>query len=271
MFTDDYAGRYLFHYTKPEVFLDHILPTMTLRMSSFADLNDPRESKNWLCSVTVPPGTRRSWDLGDLSRRFTDQMKGSAYVLFFTRDDPVLSTGRIAHLYGRGYAHPSMWDRYSKGHSGVCLAFDVDTLGDSISTAVANRGKLFYQGVSYEDMPRTDLAAFLLDGQKIEDMGEDAALQEHQERHAGSLYFYKSTDWSIEFEYRWVLIAQDRSSDYYVDIRRSLAGVIFGDAFPSPSISHVLSQLRGTDVNLAHLNYRNGDPVVRPISTANRQ
>ena len=71
MFSDEDAGKYLFHYTRAETFMTRILPTLRLRMSSFSDLNDPRESKNWRCSVYIEPGTEGTWDFGALARSFT--------------------------------------------------------------------------------------------------------------------------------------------------------------------------------------------------------
>lgn len=264
MFTDADAGRYLFHYTRQDAFLAHILPTRQLRMSSFANLNDPRESKNWQCSVRVPSSSPVTWDVVALSRQFSEEMKGRSFVVCFTRDDPDLNAGRLAHLYGRGYAHPSMWDRYAGGHSGVCLSFDAVQLGDDIARSVGSSGLLYHQGISYADMPPNAVEAFELDGQRILDNGEAAALREHQENYAGSLYFYKSTDWSTEFEYRWVLIADDSSSEHYINIAPSLSGVIFGDAFPRPAIEMVRPMLESTGVLTAQIRYRNGDPVVVP-------
>ncbi|MGO8871163.1 MAG: DUF2971 domain-containing protein [Acidimicrobiales bacterium] len=44
-----------------------------------------------------------------------------------------------------------MWDRYAGGHSGVCLAFDIDTLEDDIAQAVADKGELLHHGIYYDD------------------------------------------------------------------------------------------------------------------------
>ena len=266
VFSDDDAGRYLFHYTRAETFMTHILPTSRLRMSSFKYLNDPRESKNWLCSVSIEPGVEGTWDVGAIAKSFTEQMKGSAFVLCFTRDDPNLRPDRRAHQYGRGYAHPSMWDRYAGGHSGVCLALDIDALGDDIAQAVAAKGELLYQGVHYDDMPPTDELAFTVDGTAIVELGEDEALRRHQKDHQGALYFYKSTDWKAEFEFRWVLLADDSSKEYYIDVSRSLKGVIFGDAFPEEAVNLVWSLLHPSGVQLARLKYLNGNPTIHPIA-----
>jgi hypothetical protein len=264
MFTDTDAGRYLFHYTTSEVFLTYVLPTMRLRMSSFDRLNDPRESKNWLCSLSIPDGARQDWDLLALSEQFTRQMKGSAKLLCFTSDDPGLDPGRLEYLYGRGYAHPSMWDRYAGHHSGVCLAFDTARLAEDITDAVGSRGELVSMPVSYENMPRSDVDAFHLDAEKLDREGVEQTLRAHQRDHASSLFFYKSRDWEAEFEFRWVLLEDNGRDEPYVDVRRSLRGVIFGDAFPSHAVPMVARIIEGSGILLARMHYRNGDPIIIP-------
>jgi hypothetical protein len=71
MFRDEDAGRYLFHYTTIEAFLGHILPTRRLRFSPFSEVNDPRESQDWFCSLAVDSGQPEDWNVLDISRRFT--------------------------------------------------------------------------------------------------------------------------------------------------------------------------------------------------------
>jgi Protein of unknown function (DUF2971) len=264
MFSDQDAGRYLFHYTRAETFLLHILPTMQLRMSPFANLNDPRESRTWLCTIRLSDGASRDWDLLTISREFSEFMKGTASVLCFTRDDPDFSPGRHAHLYGRGYAHPSMWDRYAGNHSGVCLALDIDHLSDDIARSVGEKGDLLYMDVSYEDMDERDLRAFELEASDLESKGLESTFREHQERYHGRLYFSKGKDWSNEFEWRWVLLAS-KPGPYFVDVSGSLSGVIFGDAFPVGAIDMVQGLVASRGLQLASIRYRNGDPVVLPL------
>lgn len=261
------TGRYLFHYTSLEVFLGHILPSGRLRMSPFPEVNDPRESKDWTCSLLDDAGVPDSWDnerFLALQTQFTTAMKASAKVLCLTRDIPGLDPNRLDYTYGRGYAHSRMWDRYAGHHTGVCLAFDIDTFGHDVASSVAARGTLHHMGISYQSNPRGDLEAFCLRTSAIEALGIDEALRRHRDLHHGSLFFYKSRDWETESEYRWVLLSDHDDRYEFVDVNRSLAGVIFGPDYPQHSIPMVKKVLDDERVVLARLLYTNGSPMAVP-------
>jgi hypothetical protein len=265
MFRDEDAGRYLFHYTTFEAFLGHILPSRRLRLSPLDEVNDPRESKAWLCSLSIDEGEPEDWDVFEVSREFTELLKGSTKVLCLTRDDPALHPNRIAHLYGRGYAHTRMWDRYANNHTGVCLAFDIDRLQSDVAMSVAGKGEVIHMGVTYSDMPPGETAAFNVKTSVIVSKGLQGALRAHRELHHGTLYFYKSTDWASEFEYRWVLLSDGDARYEYADIQYSLAGVIFGADFPDESIPMVRDVLGDASVVLSRMTYRNGHPIPVPV------
>lgn len=264
VFTDDDAHRYVCHYTTAETFLKHILPTLQLRLSRFGTVNDPRESREWTCTLMVPDELmEREWDVVGLSRRFTEFMKANAKLLCVTRDDPDLDPTRASHLYGRAYAHPSMWDRYAGAHSGVCLMLDVELLGEAVARAADGRGDLYRIGVSYADQPSSEITAYTLSARDIDARGELAVFADHQRRHHGALYFRKSKDWASEFEYRWVLL-DSSADDVFVDVSAALSGVVFGEAFPIGAMGMVAQILAGQPVTLGRIKYRNGHPIVLP-------
>lgn len=262
MFDDQDAHKYVCHFTAPEVFLTHILPTLRLRMSRFRNVNDPRESREWTCTLMVPDELMgQDWDIVGISERFTAYMKKNAKLLCVTRDDPDLAPARGSYLYGRGYAHPSMWDRYANGHSGVCLMLDREKLNDAVAQATAGRGEFYHGGVSYADQPPAEAHAYTLWASDIVERGEPAVFGDHQKIHRDALYFWKSQDWASEFEYRWVLL--DASDDeVYVDISTALAGVVFGSDFPVRTVDTVAATLGGSDVTFGRIHYRNGHPIV---------
>ncbi len=57
--------RYLYHYTRAETLVDHILPSESLRFSRFQNVNDPRESKDWVFGYLSILKTKSSPILGD--------------------------------------------------------------------------------------------------------------------------------------------------------------------------------------------------------------
>ena len=80
----------------------------------------------------------------------------------------------------------------------------------------------------------------------------------HVKHHHRQLFFRKTTDWSAEWEYRWVL----RNSvpvPGFVDFRHSLCAVIVGHAFPDrakDTLHHLAKDLG--HVPIGHFRWRNG-------------
>jgi hypothetical protein len=264
VFNDASAHLFVSHYTSFETLCQYILPTMRLRMSRFARLNDPRESRSWLLTLSVPDARMREpWDIVGISSRFSDYMKLNAKLLCVAQDDPQLQPARADYLYGRSYAHPSMWDRYADGHAGVCLLLDKAQLTRSIENAASGRGPVHHSAVSYNDMPGTESDAYILNADEISTKGEEQVFADHQRDYVDQLYFNKSKDWSVESEYRWVLL-DGSADDVYVDIRRCLKAVIFGEALSADKASFVQGALERRRIALAAMRYRNGHPVVLP-------
>lgn len=267
MFSDDFAHQYVCHYTSREAFLAHILPSLRLRMSRFRNVNDPRESREWFCTLLVPDDLMNdAWDVVAISERFTDHMKSNAKLLCVTQDDPELNVNRSNHMYGRAYAHPSLWDRYGGQHGGVCLMLHVGELHRSVELAAASRGELYAGPVAYEDQPPSESAAYTLWATALKAQGETSVFAQHQRDHRDALYFSKSSDWASESEYRWVLL-DGSVDDVYVDISTCLRGVVFGEDFPASAADMVAAML-GHDVTLGRIKYRNGHPIVLPHPSA---
>lgn len=258
MFTDHDEGRYLFHYTSTEAFLAHILPTRLLRLSPFARLNDPRESKAWSWSVTDDAGVAQSpdFDFFGLQERMDSFIRGRAKLLCLTQDDgDKLQTSAWHH--GRGYAHPSLWDRYAGNHSGVCLAFEKGKLTEDLQGQLGGRGLIRHGPVEYADAPGVETRAFNLRTTTLRDLGEDGAARNQVERFTRELFFTKSHDWAAESEYRCLLLDHSQD-DAYLDIRSSLRGVIFGSEFAAHTVPMVRRELNDDSVILARIAYQNG-------------
>ena len=272
VFSDADTGKYLFHYTPRDAFLAHILPTMRLRLSRFANVNDPRESKDWYAGFSDDVGTYTENHQGlDMMRRFGEALQQSARILCLTHDDDDLDPNRLAFAFGRGYAHPRMWDRYAGHHAGVCIALDKSVLEQEMTRQLAQRGTVHHGAVAYEDQSTSESAAFWWVTSALERLGFDAYVRAHQEQHYRALYFMKNTDWSSEAEYRWVLLNDTSDEDVYVDVRVALSGVIFGPDFPSASMAMVERALGNPDIHLGQLNYLDRCPVVLPLLRAERR
>lgn len=216
-------GEVLFHYTTLARAVEDILPTMRMKLSPFAEMRDPRESKEWGVSASgwgdnPDPEGRRYWELS----RHVNELKRTCRLLALTRDDPDATTGD----YGRGFARPRLWEQYGGAHTGVCLCFDRDALIGSMDAAFS--GELFFRhdAVEYRD-ERLDReldfdAAVLAEGVDL-----PSVVAQHLEKHWQSLFFTKLTDWASEHEYRFLV----RRADFdpmYIGISDSLRSICVG-------------------------------------------
>ena len=256
-------GRYLYHYTSAATAADHIVPTMKIRMSPMADVNDPRESKIWLPTLGYgSTGLPDGMDFSDYLSAFNDVMRERTKVVCFTRDDPTVVADSPPDLYGWGYAHSRMWDRYADNHRAVCLVFEIDTLGDEICESIATRGQLLNFGVAYHNYPPGGSAAFHMSTDDIDAYGLQGALVDHRDRHHGVLYFYKAADWASENEWRWILFSAFDDRWEYASVNQSLAGVIFGVDCRGADMRRMRWLLRSRPgMRYAQMTYRNGHPI----------
>lgn len=267
MFRDEDADRYVAHFTSLETFEKYIVPQLRLRMSRFANVNDPRESRIWDFGLSLHEDlVPRAGEWNAVLDRLSAHLKDNAKLLCVTQDKPNLDPNRLAYLYGRCYAHPSMWDRYAAGHTGVCLMLDKEKLHAAVERAATGRGGVFGGPVSYADEPPHVMAAFHLSASEtgaIVEGREQAVFEEHQRANLDAFYFWKSMDWSPEFEYRWVLL-DSSADDVFVDISEALTGVIFGDRAPELDSQRVAGALAGQKIDFSQLRYRNGHPIALP-------
>jgi len=67
---------------------------------------------------------------------------------------------------------------------------------------------------------------------RLWELGEDEALRRHQKITRGPFISTKSTDWKAEFRVPVGPARRTTAPRSYIDVSRSLKGVIFGDAFP---------------------------------------
>jgi hypothetical protein len=146
----DPPGSCFYHYTRLDTAVAHILPTGRMKMNPFAEMRDPRESKELNPVASGPASleaTRRFAKLHADSR----QVKRRVKVLCLTRDDPRNPDGEDA-IFGRGFAHPRLWEQYADNHRGICLCFDREKLVRLLSVEVRGRREpLFHGPVVYRD------------------------------------------------------------------------------------------------------------------------
>ncbi|WP_196805962.1 DUF2971 domain-containing protein [Terracoccus sp. 273MFTsu3.1] len=255
--------RTLFHYTTQSAFLAYILPSRRLRLSELARLNDPRESMDWSLSLSddAEVASEAKFDFFEIVAQLNRAMRSGVKILCLTQDDPDYDPDSINWQFGPGYAHPSMWDRYAQGHSGVCLGFDRIKLIESFKTCLGERGTLLHAPVRYSDSAPGDMP-FTLATSALS-VGIERAALDHAAARANSLFFRKYRDWSPENEYRLLLLDTEHD-DAYIEIEAALTHIVFGANFPHDAIRMIDRALLPGHVAMHMMRYSNGAPQLFP-------
>lgn len=226
------VGACLYHYTRLSRALEDILPGGTLRMSPFAEMRDPRENK--LLEIMGIPAeyVSEDWDLrGELAqfaridvlaRKVKDRVK----ILCLVRDDPNFLDFET-EVFGRGFAHPRLWEQYAENHSGVCLCLDREILIQEATHSVRHHGDLEPGEMGYVDDELAPEARELLMRDAL-GRADAEVLAGHLKKYARELFFTKLTDWASEMEYRLVL-PTDHEQPVFVPIRNALRAIVLGE------------------------------------------
>lgn len=258
MFGSD-AGSYLFHYTKLETALEHILPTQRLRLSPFSQMRDPRESHLWWTSGTssdpIPPEDDTLFRLMEALQ----EQKAEFKVLSLAREE-----GRPPpyEVFGRGFARPRLWEQYAQNHRGVCLCFDRVALIASLEEQLQPLGHLSHGDVAYRDAPIAP-GVLHFDLPEARSRGVDAVVRELLDRHVAELFFKKLADWETEFEYRFVVRIGSPDA-VEVSVAGPLRGVVLGALVSNVYVAAFDALCNPHGISLGQLHWRDGQPHVVP-------
>jgi hypothetical protein len=265
-------NKYVYHYTKAETLIEYVLPNGTLRFSRFANVNDPRESKNWFFSFADPPADLNH---AQINEQLNSIIKHSYRIGCFVTDvenavwteegnDP------LSMLYERGHSRPRMWAQYGDNYHGACLVFNRDVLDRCIrETAKEQDLTVFSSHVEYANPPvllnlNEPPQALLFPMFDVAEQGLEWVAKQHVERHRDSFFFLKSEDWQQEREYRCAVSSKDDDSDFYVNIKGALSGILLGDHFPEAGKAIVGKYAGEMEVSVAEMNWQNGVPQPMP-------
>jgi Protein of unknown function (DUF2971) len=235
-------------------------------MGPFSTMRDPRESHDWGLSASTYGGA----DVDD-ARRFVEfqremsELKSRVKILSLTAEDPGLDTGGRDHrseVFGRGFAHASLWEHYADNHRGVCLCLEHERLSELMREKLDHGGTLSEGFVEYEDGEIAPAAMhFILD--EVRQHGVSAAVEEHVKKHLRELFFKKLADWDSEAEYRYVLQTAD-SDPVFVDVGGALRAVILGAAVPPVYLPALAELCDPSGIEIFQIYWLNGRPRLTP-------
>lgn len=263
----------LFHYTKRELALEYILPTLLIRLGLLGQTNDPREVKEWGAIVTEPHDP--SEDPLQMHERMTqvqlemNRIRREEWkVLCMTRNHPNLkpqkpNTPEGGRRFLCGWSHSRLWAQYAENHSGVCLIFDGPKLDTAIRETLGDRVSIFCGSVGYQneldiEAQREAKALYISYPENCEpDLTK--GLREHMRRNWKIAFLRKSKDWATEWEYRWLVHGENPEPEY-VKIQDALRGVLVGVDFPKVYEPSLIELCKPLNIPVGRMSWFNGVP-----------
>ncbi|HWR13406.1 MAG TPA: DUF2971 domain-containing protein [Terriglobales bacterium] len=259
--TDLKGKRYLYHYTRAEVALGHILRDERLRLSPYSDLNDPKEAKDWI--MTVGAATDGGATAGRIWCEMSERIKGRTRLLCFTSDGYGLKREPqdIDDFWeARGFARPTMWAHYAENHRGIALVFDRRKLLANAIAELKAKGQLHYGHVSYRMLDEADgWSAFSFNSADWESLPAYQGVLRHLEQHRRWLFFTKHPDWASEQKCRIVGFG-DFERHEFISTKSALVEIIFGDRASAATANRCYEFGAKLGVIVSKVDWHNGRP-----------
>jgi hypothetical protein len=193
------------------------------------------------------------------------ELKSRVKILSLTAETPdpeAIPGDERSDVFGRGFAHASLWEHYADNHRGVCLCLGHRGLSRRMSEQLEHVGTFNEGLVKYED---AEIAAearhFILD--EVGEHGVTAAVEEHVKKHLREVFFKKLLDWDSEVEYRYALQTGD-SDPVFVNVGGALRAVILGAAVPPVYLPAVAAICDPMGIEIFQIRWFNGRPRLTP-------
>ena len=209
VFADDDT---VYHYTKTETALEHILFDKRLRISQMKNSIDPIENRE---IIIIPNSNRNStFSVPGLGREVENIVANSKQVSFCK------NSLLIKGLEKFGFAKPRMWDQYGDSYKGVCLAFSEKELKKATKQlSCIHHDDVKY--LTYEELDRNKMIFLNVD--RYEEIGVEKYKISFLRR-VLCKHFYKHKDYEGENEFR--ICSFSKMNNEYLDISDSLVGVM---------------------------------------------
>ena len=260
--------KFVYHYTRAETFAERILPSQTLRMGSFQELNDPRESKTWPFKFYSRSQAGNALFTPSLFHEATTYVTQRTLVLCCSRDDPSIHTESDDRPVRSGYGHPRMWAQYADRHKGVCLVLNQELLHASIVSSVGS-DNLFSGPVEYLKTvqgPSSHPSRGGYDLVYLEDYveyGLPRIMESHLRLFQKDLFFTKHDDWRSEWEFRWVLRSKN-DDPVFVPLGDCLHAVILGHDCPAEMTQKIIELCQVSNTPVHRANWQGWTLIILP-------
>jgi hypothetical protein len=260
---EDPDNQLLYHYTDAATALDEVLAKRTLRFMPSLSMSDPLEHSPPRVLVVNQDGAPYGRETTNDVNETLDGLRSRFRQLSLTMD----ATGFVEPL-GRGYARARMWDRYGVNHTGVCLAFDADSIVNSFLESARQLGVVNCRPVGYDDdLMVSGPASLQIDG--LDEGNYAQIFTDFVMANEGRLFFTKLLEWDTEYEYRFLMAGEEEAlSPVDVPFGSALRAIIVGERFDLSRQDRVFDLARALKVVTVRLSWIGGFPSVEPFETS---
>ena len=249
--------------------LAHTLSSQQLRFNAWSQMNDPRETKEWLRSGPFKGAGSLPDD--EVRIRIDKVLRRSARLLSLSQDREPDSDASRPYLFHRGWARAAMWDRYAAAHRGACMLLATSELVEMTRRIPAVDGRYTTWGeVRYADRPiEIPISGTFRTMDEVNAAIEDLADKRWS---ISDLHMTKNLDWQYETEVRLAFIDlklpdHELDTPLNVPLGNALKAVIFGEQYPAPDLLvHGARSLLGTAVpEFFQCSWVDGNPRLQRI------
>jgi len=246
--------KYLYHFTKREILIEHILPNLELKLSSLKETNDLVENKLLIRSLIANAiDVTGLFNYTDLRQEILYLLKDVCKICCFSDD----------------YNLSRMWATYGDRHKGVCLRIDYEVFCKENGL---KNNKSYLKKVVYKPKLNYELMNRLRS--KNESNKREIIIKTIR-KNIKTIFFTKHKDWISESEIRYLTLEKKD----YCSIIESLDGIILGEEFENKYLPSILYQLdTGIDffriqaLSDGHLLLKNIDvELQKPINWSKNQ
>lgn len=252
---------FVYHYTSAKTAAELILPHRRLRLGSYAQTNDPKETKEWVFAIGGLGPQDDYVSVEDVSAQVSRAIKSRAHVLCASLD--VRSIDSLApEVHSRGFARPRMWDQYGHRHTGVCLVFHREHLSKLIEEQFPD-ALVLGKAITYKNRPfANSLSAddpYLINYPHLLKVGLEQYARDHIVTHGDHIFFEKAEDWRDEHEFRW-LVATYSPRETFLLFDRALVGIVFGQDCEEGQVRTCVRLARAGGTQFEQIKWRNSAP-----------
>jgi hypothetical protein len=247
----------VYHYTKTQYVIEHILFHNQLRLSPRINSIDPVENTEPLIlelSVDYEDNPILDKKIGVQSIEEVKRKLALTKQLCFCRNDSTKSLKKNANtpMEVYGFMKPRMWDQYGDHYKGVCLAFDLEKLKKASNH---KNGPVKY--MNYKDIIRLDR---YFDLNELHDKKDDYCNEFLKKM--DKVLFAKHKDYSGENEYRF--ISQSENAFDFFNIKDSLVGIIISPKDNSEfALKYLDEYVKDLDIELLYIYWNATGPNIK--------